>query len=570
MLFDNIVGRDTPTNAIRPIPYRKKPVTKLVCTFDTETDPFAEGRIVQPFSCGFHIVPCGSYPDGAYWDFWGDDCIDQFFTFLQANFSEVECLIYVHNGGNFDFYFCVDHFDEGMEPFIINGRLTRVYMGGHEFRDSYSAIPVALSVYKKDDIDYTKLERPVRELHKAEILSYQKADCVYLGQLIRRWLDEFGDKLTMASAALPMLRSYHGFEDITEAVDDLIRPYYFGGRVQCFETGIIEDNWIIVDVHNMYPSVMKDCLHPVSADPIEGTEIDDNTMFAHIRARSDGALPKRALDGSLFFPVGEDEFFACIHEIRAGIECGLLEVLETYKTYSYASLTSFGTFVDTFYNLRLEAKDSGDGIGFIFYKLVPNSSYGKLAQDSRNYETYLFDPVEPPDPAKGWYSHTVRGGKVIYAKGQDKDKAAKFFNVATAASITSAARAKLLRGIASSERPIYCDTDSIICKKFGGEIHERTLGTWGIEATGNVACIAGKKLYAVFNNSEPIKKASKGVKLTAEEIQRVANGEVIVYSNPVPKFSLLGKPDRNTIHVNEMVDANFVVRTVRMTGNAND
>lgn len=570
MELSELFGHTARKKSIEPVPYRRKPVTKLVCTFDTETDPFAEGRIVQPFSCGFHIVPCTTYPDGAYWDFWGDDCIAQFFTFLAANFSEVECLIYVHNGGNFDFYFCVDYFDEGMEPFIINGRLTRIFMGGQEFRDSYSAIPVALSVYKKDDIDYTKLERGVRERHKAEILAYQKADCVYLGQLIRRWLDMFGDRLTMASAALPTLRSYHGFEDITEQVDNMIRPYYFGGRVQCFETGILEGDWVIVDVHNMYPSVMKDCLHPVSAEPIEQDRIDENTFFAHIRAVSNGCLPLRAADGSLSFPEGEHNFFACIHEINAGLECGLLQIKEVYQAYKYETVACFDRFVDTFYNLRLDAKDTGDSIGFIFYKLVPNSSYGKLAQDSRKYETYLFDPIEPPDFDKGWYSHTIRGGKIIYAKGQDKNKAAKFFNVATAASITSAARAKLLRGLAISERPIYCDTDSIICRKFAGTIDDRKLGTWGVEATGDIACIAGKKLYAVFNKGEPIKKASKGVKLTAEEIRRVADGEVIVYSNPVPKFSLLGVPDRNTIQVTDMVSANFVTRTVRMTGNTDD
>jgi hypothetical protein len=57
------------------------------------------------------------------------------------------------------------------------------------------------------------------------------------------------------------------------------------------------------------------------------------------------------------------------------------------------------------------------------------------------------------------------------------------------------------------DRPIYCDTDSIICEAFGGNLHDTELGGWKIEAEGDYAAIAGKKLYAVFDNGKGAKES---------------------------------------------------------------
>jgi hypothetical protein len=71
-----------------------------------------------------------------------------------------------------------------------------------------------------------------------------------------------------------------------------------------------------------------------------------------------------------------------------------------------------------------------------------------------------------------------------------------------------------------------------------------------IEASGDTVAIGGKKLYALFNENEPVtdafgkqKKASKGSVLSPAEIMRVANGETISWSNPVPNFKLDGSAE---------------------------
>lgn len=574
-----------PLYEIEPEEFDMKPIKGRVAIWDTETDPFAEGRIVKPFTCGFYI------PDSdEYFDFWGDDCIAQFFAFLASSFPEETFTIFVHNGGNFDCYFIVDYFDEGMTPFIINGRLVRITAQGHEFRDSYAMIPVALgNALKADDggkieIDYSKFECEVREDNKTEILIYQRQDCIALGKLVVEWLAMFGNRLTMASVALPMLRSFHGFENMSEQTDDNMRCYYFGGRCQAFELGVLRGEFYGYDINSSYPDSMRRLKHPISNTTMYEKAITPRTHFARIRAWSNGALPVRADNGGLEFPIGVRDFYACIHEIRAGLETGTLRIHRVYETVYFTHESTFDNFIDTFYKRRLEAGANGDEVRKLFYKLVMNSSYGKFAQDPRKYESWLFDPVDIPSPllcevcheidigkvakidgyscakceskthdAYGWYLHTEHSGKHIYARPQKVRAGSGFFNVATAASITSAARASLLRGISSANRPIYCDTDSIICEALDAELDDKKLGAWKEEFQADTLCIAGKKLYAVFSEGLEIKKASKGVKLTGDEIRRICEGETIEYANPVPKFKLDGT-------------AQFITRKIKRTG----
>lgn len=577
---------------------------------------------MKPFTCGFYIVDSEEY-----FDFWGDDCIDQFFAFIAANFPDEEFHIFVHNGGNFDFYFLTKYFDANMVPFIINGRLVKITAQGLTFRDSYSMIPVALgNAMKTEDggkieINYAKLEAAFkpgephiiqkdakglviydnyeaareaecldreyspREFFKDETRTYQKRDCVALGTLVVEWLGMFGNRLTMASVALPMLRSFHGFETLSEGLDEAMRPYYFGGRCQAFETGVLIPRegrkFYGYDINSSYPDVMRRVMHPVSALPMYEPRITKRTHFARIRAFSNGALPVRAENGGLDFPVGTFDFFACIHEINAGLETGTLQIKKVYESIYFEREASFDTFIDHFYNLRLQASANKDEIRKLFYKLVMNSSYGKFAQDPRKYENWLFDPDEIPTPlfcevchnraikklpkgpcaacekgthdAFGWYLHTEQHGKHVYARPHQVYSGRGFFNVACAASITSAARASLLRGIRSSIRPVYVDTDSIMCEHMEGDFSDTTLGAWKLEFEADRVCVAGKKLYAVFNGDECIKKASKGVRLDGEQIARICEGEVIEYSNPVPKFKLNG-------------DVEFITRRIKKTG----
>lgn len=544
-----------------PKPYDHKVTKKIIAVVDTETDPFEEGLVPEPFCLGFDT-------GDRYVEFWGDDCVKQFFDYLAT--LEDEYIIYAHNGGKFDFHFFLDYLDPDQAPLIMGSRLVKVNFAGQEFRDSYSIIPQALSSYKKDEIDYSGFTRDKREGNRVEILKYMKSDCAYTRELIVGFHETLGDKVTIASAALPMLNSYHGFERMkSETLDARFRQYFYGGRNQCFETGILRPRnggrWMLIDRNSMYPAVMRDELHPISVRPELQTTITKDTNFAYIEAWNDGALPSRAEDGSLDFTVKKGKFHATIHEINAGLDTGTLRIDRVIHAWAFDKVASFEEFVTRFYGLRLDAKAVNDEVLNILYKLVLNSAYGKFALNPRKFKQWSLTLGDIPTPQRseefpdGWTLHSQSGDVFIWERPNPRRNG--FYNVATAASITGAARANLLRNIALSKRPIYCDTDSIMCEGFAGPLEDSLLGGWKLEATGTMAAIAGKKLYALIDEKDPewsahgkaVKKASKGVRLDPREIIQVCNGREVIYRNPVPNFKLGG-------------EAVFTDRRIRMTG----
>jgi hypothetical protein len=199
-----------------------------------------------------------------------------------------------------------------------------------------------------------------------------------------------------------MLHSYTGFARIKrDCEDERFRQYYYGGRNQCFEQGVLKPrngNWIVIDRNSMYPAVMRDELHPVSATYDLQREITDETDFACIEAINDNCLPIRAPDGGLDFTCKRGMFYATIHEIRAGLETGTLKILRVKHAWAFHRKANFAEFVDRFYNLRLEATANGDKVRNILYKFALNSGYGKFALNPRKFKQWTFTVDDTPEP----------------------------------------------------------------------------------------------------------------------------------------------------------------------------
>ena len=581
-----------------PVEYDKTPLTKRLCTFDTETDPFRYGRVPKPFWAGF-------YDGETYIDFWGPHCIGDFLDYLLDRVEadpSFDPVIYAHNGGKFDFHLMMEYLDDDEKLFMVSGRMVKAFFCSFEFRDSFAIIPVAQGKFSgaKLKIDYDLFEADVREQHKARIIEYARHDVEQLWLIVNEYIQRFGWRITVASTALPYLQSFHGFNAMDRSQDDTIRPYYKGGRVQCFETGLIVappgKRFMMVDRNSMYPSEMRNSWHPVSAIPMRGREITDETDFAHIEAINRGALGMGGVM-DFDFTVKRGKFFASIHEIRAGLDTGTLDILRVFQTYHFQHKAKFDTFVDHFYNLRLEAKANGDKMGVELYKLILNSAYGKLAMNTSGYKDWLVNPAQQPTPLYSTEkkfeeyfdgdgvqrfrcTHSPQGWRMAHEVGElhiwcrpTRSAGERFLNVATAASITGAARASLWRAICASERAMYCDTDSVICEATHVHCDDKELGAWKIEAYGDAVCIAGKKMYAFLSRDRPqedseavsirgevfyvVKKAHKGVQLTGTDIANICQGAVIEHENMAPAFQLDGK-------------VKFTKRRVRMTAGTLD
>lgn len=539
---------------------------------DIETDPFARDKVPVPFIIGLY--------DGlSFWTFKTDKhstCIEKMRAFLEDETIDPG-IVYMHNGGRFDFFYLLDFF-EGRTT-IINSRIVSALMplgegprrfdrgNRFEFRDSYAIMPFPLSAYQKDKIDISWLSRELRDAHMGEIISYLKGDCVYLWDLCMAFAREFGDHKTIASASFSELSKFHKYEALPWRMDKELREhYYFGGRVQCFQKGVVESPVTIYDVNSMYPFVMSEYLHPVSwsvtvGNKVEGWKDDGTpnkgkikTFFITAEGKNHGAFPTRKDDGSVDFTVSEGIFHVTIHEWLAALSLNLFQPSRILETHSFSEYSKFHLFVDHFYRLREKAKAEDDKMHSLFYKYILNSAYGKFGINPANYFNWKITKTEDARPkGDGWTLDTIAQAK-FYVWKQPSQLFWNVKNIGTAASITGAARSVLLRAIAASTGVLYCDTDSILCEAVNGlQIDEKKLGCWKPEGVGTLAAIAGKKMYAVFDASgKCIKHANKGVDLTPEQILGLCRGEEILTWRDAPTFQRDGS-------------AKFIHRKVRMT-----
>lgn len=489
---------------------------RKLAVLDIETDPFLYGRIPLPFACGFF--------DGShYHQTWGDDCITQILQFLQQYPDELS--IYAHNGGKFDWVYFSHALDGPLK--FINDRLVQASLLHHIVRDSYAILPAPLRDYKKDTTDYSTFEYGVREQHKKSIGEYLRSDCLYLYELVDAFLKTYKFNITIGSCALKQLKQFHPVMKRGKKFDEQLRPYYFGGRVQCFEKGWIKAPLKLYDINSSYPNVMRNYPHPAGQCYETDKLPKHGVYFATIIADSDGALPVRTKTGLQFPHVKCQEFRACSHEIESGLRADKLKIRAVKECHAFTEVQSFDMFVDHFFNLKVLAEKNKDAAMRLVYKLLLNNAYGKFAQNPENFFDYALDIGE----LDGWIPCGELGPRTIYKRpAGEKDprtgnivtKDSGYIDVAIGASITSAARAYLFDALQMAERPLYCDTDSIICTHLDAPLHASNLGAWKLEAEGDAVAICGKKLYALMQGKKCIKAASKGLPCDPAAIVKLA------------------------------------------------
>lgn len=532
------------------------PSSRKIAVCDSETDPFKYKRRPEPFIWGYY--------DGETYESFRDTA--KFIEFV----SERDEIVYCHNGGKFDFFFLADYIDYLTPLTVINGRLTRFKIGMCEFRDSYTILPVPLGAHDKGEIDYDKMEAPVRESHMAEIQNYLYRDCVSLYGFVRRYIEECGLNLTLASGAMKIWTTLADIETpkTNQAFYEQFAPYYYGGRVECFELGMVERPFVVADINSAYPFAMLSD-HAFGSLYIETNVLPSNRdelrrSFIRLTADSLGAFPYRDVDGSLFFP--DDglvrEFTITGWEFDAARETGALRLHEVKAVFSFYEKVNFTDYVQTFFKKKAETKALGDKAGYLLAKLHLNSLYGKFGANPAEYHEY-----KTCHPADIQTMHEIHGYDFCDMLGSNaimcrpiSEAAQHYYNVATAASITGFVRAYLWRAIKASKRVLYVDTDSIAAESVDGLPLGDKLGQWDIEATCDRGAIAGKKLYA-FHNTGGVwpssgdmnfgkwkqditkrgwKVSSKGVRLDEKQICRIASGETITHAKDAPSFSITG------------------------------
>lgn len=514
---------------------------KTIWAFDCETPPFKHGREdLIPFAFG------AISDEGERVAFWGDDAAAQFIAWAE---TIPAALFIAHNGGKFDALFLRDGISG--EMLVMDGRIVKCKFLHHEMRDSYSILPMPLKkLGAKGSTDLTWHEKDQREAHKGKIIAYMMQDCVVLLDAVIAFYEQAGKRrLTVASTAFAELKKTEGGQKIkkqSETHDKEFRRFYFGGRVEYFEQGIITGDFHMYDVNSMYPAVMKHYRHPIGSGYrickySKASMPKDGAFFADIDCYSLGAFPLRdPKKKTTKYAHGRISVSITGHELIAALECGAVNDVSGTLFIPHDTV-DFAEYVETHYSKRNEAKANKNQAGDIFHKLMLNSAYGKLASSPDDKEEIYFAEHGERKPHGGWRTKALDmdGQRIIYARPVQRPE--DFYNdVATGASITGAARSVLLRAFAKSKRPIYCDTDSLICEEFRGDIHEGRLGAWKHELSFDTAAIAGKKLYVLIKDKRPLKWASKGVKACPTEIYMAADGETVSISRDAPTMGLRG------------------------------
>lgn len=518
---------------------------KKIAVFDCETDPFLFGRKPEPFLIG-------------YWDekqYRSFRRIEEFVEFVKT--QDVIC--YAHNGGKFDFLYLLPYFEPDTKVFLINERLASFKLGLCEFRDSYLILPMPLSAYKKDEIDYSIFERGYREDpdNLRRISDYLENDCRYLFELVKAFRLKYGGGMTLASTAMKQWQKISGRKSPSqrEAQFVFFKQWYFGGRVEVFEPGVHDLPIKVWDINSAYPKAMT-AKHPYGtvARKLDKLPTEPEVIgrcFLEIETNSMGAFPFQDKDGLKFPADGLVRNFKVTGwEYLAARDTGTLGPAKILTIYLFDDVIDFQGYVSHFYDLK-KASDPASP-DYVFAKLFLNSLYGKFGQDCRDFkEFYLVEQkktMEKEVEMEAKFQDFVSDWSLLAKPISEERK--KFYNVAVAASITGYVRAFLWRSICSATKPFYCDTDCIHALAFDGKVGPE-LGEWKLEFEATMGGYAGKKLYALFNETKT-KSASKGARLTPNEVLRVAQGETIAYKQDAPSMSMRS-------------GVKFIERDIRMT-----
>lgn len=497
---------------------------RRIAVADCETDPFKKGRlIIEPFIWGFY--------DGETYEEFTDTA--DFIKYV----SERRVIVYAHNGGKFDWHFVVPWINGKVK--VINGRLSEFRIGEAIFRDSFNILPTALKAFSKQDFDYTKLERDVRASNMEEIRRYLYSDCINLYNYIDEFFSQYPKALTLAGIAFKEWQNITGYKPPRTYPEwyERFAPYYFGGRVQPFKGGVFEGDFQIADINSAYPAAMMS-EHPWGTDVISTKCPKDSELhlaFIELEAENLGAFPHRNKT-SIDFTTERGTFYVTGHEFKTALETDTARSIKILNAVVFENSINFADYVEQFYEKKLLAERCGDKSGRLFAKLLMNSLYGKFAARPSQYREYIFDEFGAPEP-EGYERGDIIYDKQIFSRPLNENEQ-RWYNVATAASITGQVRAFLWDSICRVDDPYYCDTDSIIFSGKSDLAYSDNLGEWSSEGHADKLAISGKKLYAAWDNGDPVKTASKGARLSAAEIERVASGETIVYEPEAPTFSI--------------------------------
>jgi len=437
-----------------------------------------------------------------------------------------------------------DHFPSGELIFTKYNLLWATYtIGDHKVRiyDSLNLFPRHSVKMIGDMVGLEKLDLDDRlmralvngrgweqfiETDRETIRRYclRDAEIVYRGvAMLQEIVLMLGGQLrpTISGTALDVYRrAYHKWpwQALGQATNDAARAAYYGGRVENYIIGQIDDV-NMYDVTSLYPHAQRVARFPhpghlqLDLEPkINGDFWKGEGIVAADVTVPDvfvPPLPHRHAK-RLFFPIGTLHGSWTVIELQRALELGCKLERVHWTLTSQTTFNPFEQFTDDLFGLRLHYLQRGAGQANLV-KLLLNSLYGRWGLNPANGLYRLVDVEHQEDLGRleGYQTYDLCGHLVAFGPIETR-RYPDYVNVLFAAQVASQARLVLLEELEhQGEQLVYCDTDSIITR---GEIETgEGLGTWRQVMSGGSADIIGLKEYSLHNAIIGDRYVAKGV-----------------------------------------------------------
>lgn len=428
-------------------------------------------------------------------------------------------------------------------PIMKNAFILSCHKGRKQYKiiDTLNFVKAKLEIIG-EKLGLKKLKIDFKNCEENELFIYCQRDveiCELFITSIIRFLNEnkLGSfKPTLAGTAFNVYRTsfmdipvyyHHNDEQLL-----LERKAYRGGRVDCFQLGLLDQDkdYYLVDINSMYPFMMNNKELPTKLE-LDLNNVSVNTIKAlsenyyligdfHIKCNTE-EIGYYALkhEGRLLFPTGYFNIALHHDEILFAIDNN--HIKHCTKLYCYKKEKALSEYSIYFSNLKREATNPIDRE---IAKLFGNSLYGRFGMRKYKTETnenYGDDrlvghlPVKIKDQITGkdkWQTYHIWFGQLVHSYSTE-DEHVNNTNIALAGAVTAYARMYLLQLIleAGTEHVYYCDTDSLLLDKIG---YERLLYLMDDKELGKL------KLEGVFNKVEIY--APKNYKMLArKDIKRI-------------------------------------------------
>lgn len=411
--------------------------------------------------------------------------------------SQEEDVIYAHFGGIYDFMFIIQQFIQlggyAIEDMIPRGSGLLCFSviqkeSGRKisFRDSSAFLPFGLAnltksfgvTYVKQDFDFEKWDGSVTK----KLREYLEYDCIGLYECIERYYEwplikKAGPASTMASQALKVFRLFlkEPIYSLRPRVEEFVRKSYFGGRTEIFRPEYSgTKNLYCYDVNSLYPFVMKDNEFPTNFSRWSNS-YDPNALGfyeATVEVPKDMYLPPLPCvhefknSSKLIFPTGRFSGVFSTIELEYARSLGV-KIISTGRGALFKNGGHiFKNYIETLYDMRLEAKAKNDGVGDILTKLLMNSCYGRFGLNT-DREKIVFDDAQIGFSPMADLIVERNGQPCRIRIGKEKSQIDNTFtNVAIAAWVTSLARIHMHKLMWDCKDELYyTDTDSVFTTK---------------------------------------------------------------------------------------------------------